>query len=312
MPDSTLPHNDEAATGAVPPADRQGRYPRPWWLAIVRFLLLISGTIAGPLYIWAFCNAVLHHTLHTRDRDLLSVTSILEAVLLTAGALWAIRDTAREWIAEDQQRKAERRGPFAARAEQRWRTDLAKARAQGDRRAEGIALGNIGFWLNGQERYAEAGPFLTQALALARAVGDRFHEERDLCYLAHCAIARGDVDGAEALYRQGLAVALTLTRESWPFAHPDDANVLDEVADIYAVLGRFLAEQRDQRPEGRRMLAEAEARYREEAHFHELAAQARRRGRRRRALEDTLRRRALELAQDMRDLQRQYDGGDGE
>ncbi len=293
----------------VLPTGRRGRYPRPWWQAGPRFVLLLAGTQAGILYIWAVGNAAIHHTLHGRDRSLLSLTIILPAVLLTAGGLWAIRDMARERIAEEHERKALRRVPFAARAEQRWRTDLDKARAQGDRRAEEIALGNIGFFLNRQERYVEAEPYLTQALALARTVGDRFREERDLCDLARCAIARGDADGAEALYREGLAVALKLTRESLPFAHPDDADVLDEVADTYAVVGSFLVEQRGQGLEGRRMLAEAEARYREEARVHELAAQAKRRGSRRRAIKNSLRRRALELAQDMRDLQRQYDGG---
>ncbi len=58
---------------------------------------------------------------------------------------------------------------------ERWRADLANAHAQVDRRAEVAALCNIGFWLNWQARHVEAKPYLTQALALARGVGDQFH-----------------------------------------------------------------------------------------------------------------------------------------
>lgn len=300
------PPDAGATSGMVPPAERQRRYPRPWWLAMIRILVLLAGGTAGTLYVLLFIQALIHQTVLTSDRDLLSVPSILEVVPLTAAALWAIRDIAREWIAEERQRTAERRVPFAVQAEHRWRADLAAARARGDRRAEGVALGNIGFWLNYQGRDAEAEHYLTQALALVRAVGDRFLEKRDLSGLAGCALRQGDLAAAEALYREALAVALTLTREHMPSAHPDDADVLDEVADTYALVGRFLVEQRDQPAEGRRMVAEAEARFREEARLHELAAQAHWRGSYRRATESLLRRRALALAQDMRDLQHQY------
>jgi Tfp pilus assembly protein PilF len=275
MPDSTSSHDDAAQTQEATAAERQARYPRPWWLAVIRFLLLIAGATFVVLYLHALFAVVFHQPLQTSDRSLLNVTTILAAAVLTAGGVWAIRDTAREWIAQNQQQQAVQRVPFAVAAERRWRTDLAQARAESDRPAEGVALGNIGFWLTRQERYVEAEPYLTQALELTRAMGDRFHEERYLGYLAGCAAARGDMDEAEALHRESLAVARTLTRERLPFPHPEEADVLEEVADTYAVVGHFLVEERNQRQEGIRLLAEAEARYREEARAHALAAQER-------------------------------------
>lgn len=311
------PHAPEVATNATPPAKRKPKYPRPWWLGLLRFLLLISGVTTGPLYVVAYYQAVIHHTLHTLDRDLLTVHSIILVVLLTIGGVWAVRDLLREWAAEDRQRKAKREAqrsvPYAAQAEQRWREDLVLARERGDRRAEGVALGNIGFWLSEQERYTEAETTLTQALEIARAVNDPFHEARDLWHLGQCAFGRGDLDGAEALFRQSLAATLKLNREDLPYPHPRDEFVLDEIAESYENLGRFLAEQRNWRLDARRMFAEAEARYREEARGYELAARAHWPGSRRRRIEKYLRRNALASAREMSDLQRKYgaDGGEG-
>lgn len=302
------PSAGETPTGSTPPETQKPHYPRPWWVTIPRFLLLLYGLGTPLFYMWLFARAVIQHTLPTTDRIFFTVPAIATVVLLTAGGIWAIRDMVREWVAADQKRQAERQVPRAVRVEQSSRNDLAKAREQGDRHAEAKALSNIGFWLNAQERYAEAETYLTQSLALARALGDRFQEERDLVMLASCAIARSDLDEAEALHRESLAVALKLSRESMPLPNANDADVLEEVADSYALLGQFLAEERDKRLEGRQMLAEA--RYREEARFQEMAAQAYRFGSRRRRIERALQRRALESAQEMRDLQRQYGGDD--
>ncbi len=279
------------------------RYPRPWWIRIPRFLLTVYGVATLLFYIWLLANAVSEHTLQAKYHIFLGMPTIVFAGLLMVACVWAFSDTIREWIAEDRQQEAERRVPFAVRAERRWRNELAKARQKGDRHAEGKALGNIGFWLNGQERYAEAEEYLTQALALARAAGDLFEEERYLGYLAECATAGGNLDEAEALYRESLAVALKLTPENMPSPHAtDETDVIDEIAETYALLGQFLIEQRGKRVEGLQMLAEAETRYREEARLHELAAQAHRFGTRR--LDRFLQGRSLGRAEAVLDLRR--------
>lgn len=303
------PDADDALTGEGSSTERKPRYPRPWWIAIPRILLLCVGGTSAGIYIWVFGRAVIQHTFPTADRGLLSLLSIVEAMLLTAGGIWAGIDQVQELIAEDRRLKAERQVPYAVRAERDCRNNLAKARKKGDRRAECIALGRIGFWLNAQERFAEAEEYLMQALALARDIGDRFREVRDLGGLAECAIARGNLDEAEALYRESLAVTLELTPQGMPSLHvTDEADVIDEIAYSYALLGRFLAEQRDKRLEGQQMLAEAETRYSEEARLHEETAQAHRFGTRR--LERFRLRRSLDRAEEMHALQRQY-GADG-
>jgi tetratricopeptide (TPR) repeat protein len=300
---------DNASIAEDQPTERKPRYPRPWWIRIPRFLLTMYGVAALFFYIWLLANAVTEHTLQAKYRIFFSMPTVVFAGLLVVGCIWAVSDTIREWIAEDRQQKAERQVPFAARAERDWRNNLAKARNKGDRHAEGKALGNIGFWLNRQERHVEAEEYLTQALALARSAGDRFGEERYLGYLAICAIGRGNLDEAEALYRESLAVALRLSPESMPSPRAtDETDVLDEIADTYALLGQFLIEQRGKRVEGLQMLAEAETRYREEARLHGEAAQAHRFGTRR--LDRFLQGRSLNRVEEVRDLRRQY-GADG-
>lgn len=310
------PHTSTAATDATPPGQRKPKYPRSWWLGILRFLLIISGLPTGPLYVWEFYQASVHHTLHTLDRDLRTVHSIALVVLLTIGGIWATRDLVREWKAEDRQRKAKREAersvPYAVGAEQKFRADLARARERGDRRAEGIALGKIGFWLKEQERFAEAEACLTQSLELVRAANDRFHEEHALNYLGQCAFEHGNLDEAESLFRQSLAVALKLNREDLPYSHPRDESVLNEIADSYAILGQFLAEQRNRPLAARQMFAEAESRYRDVARGYEMAARARWPWSPRRATEKHLRRNALACARDMHDLQRKYGANGGE
>ena len=76
---------------------------------------------------------------------------------------------------------------------------------------------------------------------LARGFGERFFEERDLCGLAHAAFARGDLDEVEALYRQALAIALTLTPQDFRSPRATEEYVLDEVANTYEIVGTFLA-----------------------------------------------------------------------
>ncbi len=303
------PDGDNAMSVEGSSTERKPRYPRPWWIAIPRILLLcVGGTFAG-IYIWVFGRAVIQHAFPTADRGLLSLPIIVEAMLLTVGGIWAGIDQVQEWIADDRRLKAERQVPYSVRAERDWRNNLAKARKKGDRRAECIALGNIGFWLNAQERFAEAEEYITQALALARAAGDRFEEERYLGYLAQCAIARGDLDEAETLYRESLVVTLRLTPESLPSPRAtDNTDVIDAIAESYAILGLFLAEHRGKRTEGLQMLAEAETRYREEARLHGQAAQAHRFGTRR--LDRFLQSRSRERVEEVRDLHRQY-GADG-
>ena len=112
------------------------------------------------------------------------------------------------------------------------------------------------------------------------------------------------------MYRESLAVTLRLTPESLPSPRAtDNTDVIDAIAESYALLGLFLIEQRDKRVEGLQMLAEAESRYREEARLHGEAAQAHRFGTRR--LDRFLQRRALERVEEARDLRRQ-NGADGD
>jgi Tfp pilus assembly protein PilF len=136
---------------------------------------------------------------------LLSYFSFLVFLLLTVGGVWATRDLWKEQRDKDQRRTVERNTPFAVRAEQEARVKLAEARAPDDRRAEGAALANVGFWLYAQELYAEAEPVLKEALAINRATGNRFLEERGLTQLAWCAKARGQLDEAEVLLRESLS-----------------------------------------------------------------------------------------------------------
>ena len=73
------------------PGGQKLRYPRPGWLAIMRVLLLICIWV-GPFYVWEFVQALIRHSLHTVDRDLLDLHSILLVEVLTAGGIRAIFD----------------------------------------------------------------------------------------------------------------------------------------------------------------------------------------------------------------------------
>jgi len=114
------------------------------------------------------------------------------------------------------------------------------------------------------------------------------------------------MDAAEALYRQSLTVTLMLTPEQAPTRRIPMIALLEEVADSYTLLGRFLAEERNNLVEGRQMLAEAEARYREMARIHEQEAKKYRFNRYRRTSELRMRAISLEDEEHMRELQLKY------
>lgn len=248
---------------------RTSRYPRRGLMRHLQALALTAGwgIVLSDLYIVATdprlrrsALAALHQLFANGGRlDQGAAWFAIDAAILLvglAGAVWATRDAwAEEVVARERRRllRAELAVPFEVRAERRWREALAAARACGDRRAEGEALGNVGFFLLRQERPAEAEEYLTQGLALAREQGERFREERDLHGLAEVAEAAGDLDRAESLYRESLAVARLIA---------DTAVAEEEVADGNAVLGEFLIVARGRRDEGRRLLEEAERGYR--------------------------------------------------
>ncbi len=249
---------------------RRSPYPRPWWLTIPR-LILFFVFAGGLFYPVALIQAVVQHTLLTTDRTLIDPRTLLWYLPLMGAGGWALLDMMRERKVLRAQRRAALHEPF----EQYWQRQLVAVRAKGDRQAELEALSNIGFWLKADERYEEAKPYLEATLALARALGNqRFQEERALYGLGIAALNRGDLDTAEDLLRQALAVATSL-----------DVKHRDELADVYAHVGEFLCAYRSKREEGGQMLAEAQVIY------HELG-QAKPRW--------------LEDEQHMRELRRQY------
>lgn len=199
------------------------RFPRHGLKLVLRDLALIEGwgIVLFDLYIVA-TDPRFRRTALAEFRQLFAnggrpdqgtgwlVAYTATLLLGLACAVWATRDALAEEVVESERRRlrrAERAVPFEVRAERRWREALAAARARGDRRGEGQALGNIGFFLLRQERPADAEEYLTQGLVLAREQGDRFREERDLHGLGMVAEAAGDLDRAETLYRERLAVS---------------------------------------------------------------------------------------------------------
>jgi len=201
----------------------------------------------GLFYPVALIQAVVQHTVLTTDRTLIDPRTLVWYLPLMVAGGWALLDMIREGTVLRARRMAERREP----PEQHWQRQLAAARAKGDRRAELEALTTIGFWLEEEERFEEATPYLQEALSLARALGNQaFREERALSGLGVAAFKRGDPDTAENLFRECLAVATTL-----------DVDRRDEIADGYARVGEFLCEYRDRHEEGCQMLALAQAIY---------------------------------------------------
>lgn len=227
---------------------RRSPYPRPLWLGILRFILLLSFA-GGLFYPIALIQAIMRHTLQTTDRTLIDPVTLLWYIPLMGAGVWAVIDLWREGNVLRARRMAELREPL----DQYWQRQLVAARAKNDQHAELEALSNLGFWLTEDERYEEATPYLEATLALARALGNQpFREERALYGLGIAAFERGDPDMAEDLLRQALAVATTL-----------DVKHRDELADTYAHVGEFLCAYRDKRAEGCQMLAQAQAMYHE-------------------------------------------------
>jgi tetratricopeptide (TPR) repeat protein len=91
-------------------------------------------------------------------------------------------------------------------ADRTMRAALALARTEGDRRAEGVALGHLGISARRRRRYAAAVPLLTDAVEIHRALGS--HQMID------CARALGEAllelgRSAEAVAPVREALALT-------------------------------------------------------------------------------------------------------
>ncbi len=248
-------------------SDRLTPYPGRRWVRALRFVLLTLGWFIPLGWVVVVVESrdrlarhgitALHHifgNLFNLDKVAWSYAiDVALIVLLAAGAIRATRDWVREEIEMSRRRRAQPHVSLWVEAEQRWRAKLAEAQAHGDGHDEMRSLGGVGMSLLYQGRHAEAEPYLTQALALARNQSDRFYEERELSHLAEVVESRGDLDGAEKLYRESLAV-------SGQIANPEVAH--EEVADGSAVLGEFLIETRGQRAEGLRLLEEAEQCYR--------------------------------------------------
>ncbi|MGZ3582956.1 MAG: tetratricopeptide repeat protein [Ktedonobacterales bacterium] len=253
---------------AAAPAPRSP-YPRAWWLALPRFLLVLVFLGGSPLYPVVLIQAIIRHTLLTTDRTLIDPRTLLWYIPLTLAGGWAFLDALREGKVLHARRMAELREP----PDRSWQRKLVAARAKGDRQAELKALGAIGFFLKMRGHYDEAKPYLEEALSLARAMGNQlFEEERALYGLGQAAFERRDRDTAEDLLRECLAVVTTLDRR-------------DEIAEKYAHVGEFLCEYRGKREEGCQMLAQAQAIY------HEIGQSSPR---------------WLDEEQHMRDLRRKY------
>src|SRR5262249_2182560 len=80
--------------------------------------------------------------------------------------------------------------------------------------------------------------------AIRRKVQDRRGEGMGLSSLALVAEQRGELDLAEALHRESLAIGI-------------EVQTGQDIADTYVHLGEFLITRRDQREEGCMMLKEA-------------------------------------------------------
>ena len=87
---------------------------------------------------------------------------------------------------------------------------LAIARDIGDRQVEGLALGNLGICRYRLGDYRQAIDLHTQALAIARDIGDRRGEGNQLGNLGNCHFDLGDYRQATDLYSQALDIARSL------------------------------------------------------------------------------------------------------
>ncbi|MBE7493259.1 MAG: tetratricopeptide repeat protein, partial [Planctomycetes bacterium] len=84
---------------------------------------------------------------------------------------------------------------------------LKTAREVGNRRSEGLALGNLALVYHETGRVEQAERMHEQALAIAREVGDRRFEGVTLGNLANVYLETGRAEQAERMYEQALAMA---------------------------------------------------------------------------------------------------------
>ncbi|MFI5273174.1 MAG: tetratricopeptide repeat protein [Ktedonobacterales bacterium] len=133
-------------------------------------------------------------------------------------------------------------------AEEYLRQSLAIAREVGNRQSEGGNLSLLGLIELQREQYKAAEEHMRQGLPISREVGDSRWEARALQYLGRTAEAQADLDRAETLFRDSLAIATA--RDLGP-----------EIAEAQLALGRLLAERLDRREEGCPLLLEASRRF---------------------------------------------------
>ena len=86
---------------------------------------------------------------------------------------------------------------------------LAIARDIGDRQGEGVTLGNLGNCHTSLGEYRQAIDLHTQALAIARDIGDRYGEANALDYLGRAWLASGEARRAVTLLEQAVSIADT-------------------------------------------------------------------------------------------------------
>lgn len=224
-----------------------------------------SGLLIG--YVLAFTNAIELHTLHSKDRVLLSPTTLLVVALMAAGGVWGWYDLFREYAVLKEERR-KNRVPYEVSDERYWREKLAAAIESGDRHAQGVALGYVGRSLADQDRVTEAEPLLTQALEIAQSLGDHRQEWRIYNTQSRCAFERGNLAEAETLSRASMAAALAMTPDSFATSRYPMIPFLDEKATACEFTGTYLIEYCDKRDEGIQMLEQALAFHQELARYY--------------------------------------------
>jgi tetratricopeptide (TPR) repeat protein len=97
-----------------------------------------------------------------------------------------------------------------AQAADIYRTACVEAAGAGDRRGEGIWIGNAGSALKVLGRIDEARAAYVRAQEIAREIGDVENEARTEMNIGNVLIDRGDIAGAEVAYRRAKVLADTL------------------------------------------------------------------------------------------------------
>jgi tetratricopeptide (TPR) repeat protein len=95
---------------------------------------------------------------------------------------------------------------YFRRAREYYEQALAVARAIGDRQAEGSHLGNLGNAWLLLDNASRAKCLLSEALTIARVIGDRPNEGYHLANLGRAHRALGDVHGAQRYWQEALAI----------------------------------------------------------------------------------------------------------